>query len=354
MNNLFFELLQVALGTRERLSRVPSNAEWWTIFEETERQAVTGIMAGGLEQLPAEQLPSTPLKLQWIGMMQMVEASTRLNRVRSIELTETVSTLGFKSYILKGVAMARYYPQPLRRQCGDIDLWVFGHRKDVMTWLRSKYEITHNVWHNVGAVVFPDVPVEIHFHPGWLWNPWHNRRLQKWFDGYTFISHQSSAFGYNVMPAEFDAVYSLIHTFRHMIAEGVGLRHVVDYYYVLRKIQNSRDIINHTSEILHQLGMDKFTAAMMWVLRELFFPKGDCSSKMEDVCWMLCEPNEKEGRFLLDEIMAGGNFGHYHNQKPMRSSMRQLLIMLPHYTNEVIWVLPWKLWHRVWRCFHSF
>ena len=27
--------------------------------------------------------------------------------------------------------------------------------------------------------------------------------------------------------------------------------------------------------------------------------------------WMLCEPNEKEGRKLLEEIMKGGNFGQY-------------------------------------------
>ena len=27
--------------------------------------------------------------------------------------------------------------------------------------------------------------------------------------------------------------------------------------------------------------------------------------------WMICEPNEKEGRKLLEEIMKGGNFGQY-------------------------------------------
>ena len=27
--------------------------------------------------------------------------------------------------------------------------------------------------------------------------------------------------------------------------------------------------------------------------------------------WLLCEPNEKEGKKLIAEIMQGGNFGQY-------------------------------------------
>ena len=177
MNNLFYELLQVALGTREKLSRVPSSREWEALYDEAERQAIVGVLLGGLERLPEEQLPPLEVKLQWIGMVQMMEAEYRQHVERSKELASRFRAVGFQSCVLKGVAMARYYPEPSRRQCGDIDLWTFGRRKDVMKWLRSQYEIGHNVWHNVGVEVFEDVPVEIHFHPGWLWNPWHNRRL---------------------------------------------------------------------------------------------------------------------------------------------------------------------------------
>ena len=32
---------------------------------------------------------------------------------------------------------------------------------------------------------------------------------------------------------------------------------------------------------------------------------------INDGPWLLCEPNEKEGKKLLAEIMQGGNFGQY-------------------------------------------
>lgn len=45
---LFFELLQVALGNRERLNKVPSSEEWTEMYAESERQAVTGILFHGI------------------------------------------------------------------------------------------------------------------------------------------------------------------------------------------------------------------------------------------------------------------------------------------------------------------
>ena len=68
---------------------------------------------------------------------------------------------------------------------------------------------------------------------------------------------------------------------------------------------------------------------------------------------LLCEPNEKEGRFLLDEIMRGGNFGHYRKDNRKRNSVARMCALLPHYPREVLWMAPWKLWHKGWRMVNS-
>lgn len=346
--DLFFELLQVALGTREKLSRVPDVREWKVLYAEAGRQTVLGVMYGGLEQLPEEQLPPMPMKMQWIGLVKKVEVGYRLHMKRSGELTAEVRNAGFESCVLKGVAMAQYYPKPEKRQCGDIDLWILGCRRDVIKWLRSRYQTGHNVWHNVGVEVFKDVPVEVHFHPGWLYQPWHNRRLQQWFDGYASSSNPTAAcdngLEYYVMPVEFDVVYSLVHSYRHLIAGGIGLRHMVDYFYVLKAAQLKGLQLNGIKQDIKRFGLLRFASAVMWVLQQM------CGMSRDE---LLCEPDEKEGKFLLDEIKRGGNFGHFSGAAKERGVMSQLITMLPHYPGEVLWVLPWKCWHWCWRALNK-
>lgn len=46
----------------------------------------------------------------------------------------------------------------------------------------------------------------------------------------------------------------------------------------------------------------KFAKGVMWIMHEVFGMEREC---------MICEPDEKEGRFLLNEVMTGGNFGHH-------------------------------------------
>ncbi len=337
---LFFELLQVAIGTRDGLSRTPKQQEWMSLLDEAQRQAIVGVMTQGLERLPKNQLPPKEFLLYWIGLSQIVETTYSSQLCRAKELTKCFQNQGYRSCVLKGIGFAQLYPIPERRLGGDIDLWVEGDRKKVMSWLRSEYQIEHDVWHNVGVQIFNDVPVEVHFHPGWVYNPFHNYRLQQWFERekINILGEVNPNLGVSVPSVEFDAVYSLAHSFRHLIAEGVGLRHVVDYYYILYTL--SADKRKDVQSLLRRFGMIKFASAMMWVLQEV------CGMSSE---YFLCEPNEKEGRFLLDEIMRGGNFGHYRTDNRKRNTVARMLALLPHYPQEVLWVVPWKIWHKCWR-----
>ncbi len=72
IHELFIELLQVGVGNRGELSRVPTAKEWADLYDESERQAVTGIMVAGLERLPKEQRPRQELLLQWIGISEQI------------------------------------------------------------------------------------------------------------------------------------------------------------------------------------------------------------------------------------------------------------------------------------------
>lgn len=348
----FHELLQVSLGTRDWMSRVPNDAQWETLFEESSRQAVTGVLLSGIERLPQEQRPPIDLLLEWIGEVLITEETNKLHQKRAWELTAKFLSVGFRSCVLKGVGTGLLYLQPLRRQCGDIDLWVGGRRKDVMAWLRSQCEIGHREWHHVEAMLFEDVSVEVHFHPIWLYNPWYNRGLQRWFKEQKPAQMVERETGFGYPSVEFNAIYSLVHTFHHLMDEGVGLRHVVDYFYILKSIHTE----NKSTEVvtaLQRFGLMRFLRAMMYVL------KVACGMAPE---YLLCKPDEKAGKFLLDEIMLAGNFGHFDARvvipedesflhRNIRKFRRQLRF-LKFYPGEVLCAPIWKTWHWCWRFFH--
>ena len=344
MNNLFYEFIRVALGTRDVLSREPSTAEWGELYREAQRQCVVALLVDGLERLAAEQRPPQQLLMQWIGQMQIVEANYALQCNRAKVLTALFAEKGYRSCVLKGVGFAQLYDNPARRQCGDIDLWVDGDRKEIMAWLKGQYSIEHVLWHHVDPAIFDDVHTEIHFYPGWMYNPFLNRRLQRWFESQkeAQMAKIDSELGFVHSSARFNAVYSLVHTYHHLIEEGVGLRHIIDYYYIVQSLPD----IERSAVVadLKRLGLLRLASAMMWVLEEV------CGMGQE---LLLCNPDEKDGVFLLDEVMRGGNFGHHRMDNRRRNTAGRMFALLPHYPREVMWIVPWKLWHKCWRFLHS-
>ena len=101
-------------------------------------------------------------------------------------------------------------------------------------------------------------------------------------------------------------------------------------------------------EELKWLGLWKFAGAVMYVLREVMGL---------DEKRMICAPDERRGRLLLEEIMVGGNFGHYdernhfgqgalwHNIQRFRRDWR----MLRFYPSEALSEPLFRACHFLWR-----
>ncbi len=340
---LFLELLQVALYARDMLSRTPRVAEWGVIMNEAQRQAITGVLTDGLGRLPQEQRPPKELLFQWIGNNQQIETQYLLQCKRAKELTFIFKADGYNSCVLKGVSFSQLYPHPARRQGGDIDLWVEGERKEIVAWLKERYAVEHMLWHHIDAKIFDDVPTEIHYHPCWMYNPFYNHRLQKWFNAQaTEQMVVNDELGFGVPSVTFNAVYSLVHSFHHLIEEGLGLRHIVDYYYIMKALPaEDRSTV---AELLEKFGLLRLAEAIMWILQDVCGMSSECC---------VCKANEKEGRFLFDEMMRGGNFGHFRSDNRKRNTVGRMFALLPHYPREVLWVVPWKLWHKCWRLLNT-
>ena len=106
---LFFELLQIAIGNRRKLSQIPSAEEWRDLYTLAQKQAMVGIAFRGVEQLPQEQRPPKPLLMQWyMATEQIKKMNADLDR-KALKVANNFLEDGFPGWVLKGQGIAQLY-----------------------------------------------------------------------------------------------------------------------------------------------------------------------------------------------------------------------------------------------------
>lgn len=349
---LFFDLIQVSIGVRERLDIIPSEKDWASLFELGIRQSLDGVLFEGMSKyLPKVEGGKPDVFYEWLGAQQMVVAQNKLLNKRSKELYELFNGAGFRACVLKGQGTARYYPKPELRSCGDIDLWVDAERDNILGYVRTHNYIIENIDVQHSSILFfDDVPVEIHFLPSFMYSPLTNSRLQLFFKekGQKQFGNYDKEVGFAHTTIDFDLVFSAVHIYRHLFSEGVGLRQLLDYYYIMMHATNSEK--KEAMDILSKLGMKNFIGGLMWIMKDVFgMNKG----------LLMCPVNVRHGQFLIKEIMTSGNFGHYDSRikriDPSKRFQRGFvqfernIRFVRYYPSEVLWSPFWKLWHWGWR-----
>lgn len=324
MNNiepLFFELIRVAIGTQDALTRVPSAHEWELLYAMARKQSLVGICFAGVKRLCDSETEnycgmSELLYLKWMGMAAKIQQRNRIVDGQCIALQKRLSAEGFRSCVLKGQGVGLLYTEHLHglRQSGDIDIWMDGGFERVNEWIQKVAPTKVVNQHHVSLDVFDDTEVEAHYHPINMTNPWRQKRLKDFINAHEDECLSAANDGsFHVPTSEFNLVFLMVHIFHHLFTEGVGLRQLMDYYFVLKNLDASKLSEKYSVNfVLKQLGLMNFASALMWVMKEIFgLPEH----------LMVCEANEKDGRFLLEEIMKSGNFGkHDERQRGLYNS----------------------------------
>lgn len=316
---IFVQLLRRGLGISETPVSVPDEKAWLWIFDEAQRQSVAGVVFEGVNRNSAYAKPPRPLLMKWLMMSETLRRRNLLFDQEARRLTEFFDASGIFTAILKGQANEMLYPVKGCRVPGDIDIFVAGGKDFVVKWL-DEHGLTDGAdeptYHHVHLKPNEKgITVEVHFRPSsGMMAPSHNRRLQKVLEEEVMRS-QVGERGFRVPTPLFHLLMQLAHLHCHFYSGGIGLRHVIDYYYVLR--HSSVEDRQKANGLLRSLGLVPMASALMWVLQELLL--------MEDE-YLIIKPNENLGRYLLDDICKGGNFGyyvHYHSGNFFRQAIER-------------------------------
>ena len=393
---IYYKFIQFALGTYEGKEFLDGSAlngfDWQRFYDFAKKQTLVGIIMEGISRLPKAVAPKQGLLMNWFMMSQNISRQNMMLNAATAEIYNKVKAAGYDCCILKGQANAAMYANPAARTPGDVDMWVDASREEIrqlaQTLAKENGRIDEESYNHI-ALTTNDISVELHYTPGFMANFTYNRRLQQWFresiaaQCRNMIALPDEAGEVAAPTADFNAVYQLYHLYHHYFYEGVGLRQVVDYYYVMWNVEcgmwseecgvKNSSLDNSSSQAkprtnqhstfniqhsLTRLGLWHFAGAMMYVLHEVL---GLPEEKM------IAPMDKKRGEMLLNDILCGGNFGHHderhawgrdtydgngfkhgalgHNLLRLHRDLR----LLRYYPSEALSEPIFRLWHYYWR-----
>lgn len=360
VDEAFFKLLRLGIGTCDDCDVALDKDGWEAVYGMACKQAVAAVALDGAERLPASQRPPKEVVMPWIAAAQQIEANNRrLNRAAA-RVYGKLGKEGWETVLLKGQGNALFYPRPLHRTPGDIDLWVDGGREAVLAYARKYCPGSEVIYHHMDFPVLKDIEIELHFMPSWMNRPKMNRRLQRCFEEWKAPSlhHKvqlpEGAGEVAVPTLAMNRVYLLLHIYRHFFEEGIGLRQLLDYHLVLRQPCTGTER-EEAVKVLERLHLRRFAGAVMYVLQTVFGLEDGHS---------LVPPSPRFGCRLLSEIMLAGNFGQ-HDERIRRVAgetrfrrfcrkVRRNMAFLADYPGEALWSPLFKIWHYVWRLRRGF
>src|SRR5574344_169097 len=372
MNLLYLDFIRYSIGAAEYDDSHFRNMDWQGLFNFGMKQSLLGVLFVGIQRMDSTECIDPQLLLKFITAAKKIKRLNKSINVDAVELDRPLEHSGFLHCILKGQGVATMYPEPLMRQPGDIDMWVMAKddamnanirhlsleksRRKIIGLVKDRF-LNVDIWyHHVDYPVFENVKVELHFTPTWMGCYWHNRELQRWMAENWGSQSENRVMlpeaGEVAVPTkDFNVIYLLIHIFRHVLSEGVGICQLMDYYYLLMNL----DIRSgEYTELLHRFGLVKIAGAVMWVLGDVFMLPRER---------MIAVPNEKRGRRLLNVVINGGNFGLYDKgiDRSQGRSMRYFLDkfvyrgrLLADYPNEVAWSYLFSSWQKLWKLWKGY
>lgn len=340
-NEYFYKLLRLSLGLSQEIPADLDADIWQHLYQTAVRQSLIGVCYQGMCLMSDACKPPRKVLVNWSLQAESIRELNERFYQRAAQLTARFAEKGHQSAILKGQANARLYPNKYARQPGDIDIWVEGGREKVLALFPKHVNASY---HHVNLPANKDgIEVEVHFLPSsGIFNPLKNRRLQQWLEK-EILSISQVEEGFFVPSNRFALVMQLAHIQKHFLAIGIGLRHVCDYYWLLRNAtEEDRQAV---ASVINSFGLRHTAEALMWVLAEVLH--------LEDEK-MFCRKDSYRGEWMLQEMMEGGNFGMYAQKQQhgtlsrILEKMRRHQRMLRFDFGEVLW-LEVKFWEKAFR-----
>ena len=218
---------------------------WERIYRMAADHGLSAVVWDGICRLPAAQQPPRETRIRWALSAEKLEERYRHQQQTASKLAARFSEEGLRMLLLKGLGLSRDYPLPEHRECGDIDIYLYGES-----------DKGDRILHEIGAHPYFDVPK----HSEYVWdgvlienhrtilNVRRNRTERELNALLVRLLEKDGTHGLvpgiQTPPATFNAIFLIRHAAVHFQKEGIVLRHLCDWACFLTR---------HWDEIDHAL-----------------------------------------------------------------------------------------------------
>lgn len=311
----FFSLLRAGLWESDidDLSHFPlSDAVWKKLFDIAVMQTVEGVVFAGILKLPPALLPPKPLMLQWTLRIELIERRNKWMNNRISEQVTFFTQQGVTPYLLKGQGLAKCYPNPYLRSCGDVD-WYIDRRVDYKKIIHLFEQRGQKTTYSAGFsanTVWAGCDVELHQRMLDIHNPFITRYIknlqQEQESNSLKITH--NAVHWRLPSPILTQIQVNAHILKHLLSYGIGLRQLCDSarvcYTYADQIEGAK-----LSGIYKKLGILRWIHVLHAALVDfLGLPLDKLPFARKQV----------KSRWLIDKVLQSGNFGFYDDRYDMQ------------------------------------
>lgn len=291
-----------------------SRPDWQEVLALAKKQTLLGLVAEAVPMLPESLQPDKQLKLQLVAVAMRIMSSHALINRKVAEIKTRMDAYGMHTVLLKGQGTALNYPNPLSRQCGDIDLYV--GESNFARALELLLPNTTNKASDFRYVKHFDIEedgidIEVHRIADILPGFRRDKRFQRWtVENLSSTAVRKVEIGgakVNLPPVDFDVLYIMNHAWHHFMTGGIGLRQLCDWSMHLHRYSKMVDV-ERLSECLKSFGLLRAWKILSCLaVGYLGLPEDECP--LYDVSYA------KKAAKVLDVIWEEGNFGHHSKSR---------------------------------------
>lgn len=238
MKNEIISLVKAAVtGEVATLDGVP---DWRKIYTIAAHQGVLALVFDAVATLPLEQQPPKSLKMQWIASIANIEQRYNYQKSVAKDLAEQFYKNGITTYVLKGFAIANYYPKPEHRECGDLDCFLGGEYERGNCLAESIGAKVTREYYKHSIIVYRKLMVENHQFCIGVRGSRDLKEFERHLESTISKGATQIEGSHLIKPsADFNALFITMHAMTHFLVEGIKVRHILDWAMLLKAEQDN-------------------------------------------------------------------------------------------------------------------